>query len=68
MPHSSKASRDLEMKTTPEMTEILLTDEHPPHYLRANVNVQQFEEFYQTYDVSPEDGMYLAPEARLSVW
>ena len=56
------------LKTTPEMTEILLTDEHPPHYLRANVNVQQFEEFYQTYDVQPGDGMYLAPEARLSVW
>jgi len=44
------------------------TDEHPLNYLRVNAIVQQFEEFYDTYDVKEGDGMYLAPEKRLAVW
>lgn len=56
------------LKTTEEMYQVLLQDVHAPNYLRANVNVQQFEEFYETYDVHSGDGMYLAPEERLSVW
>ena len=43
-------------------------DEHPLAYLRANIPVQQFEEFYKTFDVKEGDGMYLAPEDRLEVW
>ncbi len=46
----------------------LLQNEHPLEYSRTNVPVQQFEEFYETYDVQPGDGMYLAPEDRLIVW
>ena len=46
----------------------LLTDVHPPGHVRTNANIQQFDEFYETYDVKPGDGMYLAPENRLSVW
>lgn len=41
------------LKTTAEMAEMLLTDVHAPNYLRTNVDVQQFEEFYQTYGVEP---------------
>ena len=37
------------LKTTEEMYQVLLQDVHAPNYLRANVNVQQFEEFYETY-------------------
>lgn len=46
----------------------LLYDSHPPAYLRTNVIVQQFQEFYDCYDVKPGDRMYLAPEDRLSLW
>lgn len=46
----------------------LLSDPHPLDYLRTNVPVQQFEEFYQAYGVEEGDGMYLAPEDRLLVW
>ncbi len=46
----------------------LATDPHPLGCLRTNVTVQQFEEFYETYDIQPGDGMYLAPEDRISVW
>ena len=43
-------------------------DVHPKACLRTNVTVQQFEEFYKTYDVKPGDNMYLAPEDRILVW
>ncbi len=46
----------------------LATDSHPLGCLRTNVTVQQFEEFYETYDIRPGDGMYLAPEDRIAVW
>ena len=43
-------------------------DEHPLNYLRINVGLQQFDEFIETYDIKPGDGMYLAPEYRICVW
>ncbi len=46
----------------------LTQDPHPLNYSRTNVPVQQFEEFYETYDVGPGDNMYLAPEDRLIIW
>lgn len=51
-----------------EVEEILLKDVHAPAYLRTNVTLQQQAEFYETFDIQPEDGMYVAPENRLSVW
>jgi len=44
------------------------TDPHPLNYLRTNITVQQFEEFYHAYGIKEGDGMYLAPEKRLAVW
>lgn len=46
----------------------LQQDVHPLSYLRTNVSVQQFEEFYTAFDVKEGDGMYLAPDKRVSVW
>ena len=43
-------------------------DVHPLNYLRVNVGIQQFDEFYKTYDVKPEDGMYLEEKKRIAVW
>ena len=43
-------------------------DPHPKFYQRTNVTVQQFDEFYETYDIKPGDNMYLAPEERILVW
>ncbi|MBO5550956.1 MAG: M13 family metallopeptidase [Lachnospiraceae bacterium] len=45
-----------------------LNDEHPLAFYRINVGVQQFDEFYETYDVAEGDGMYLEPDKRISVW
>lgn len=46
----------------------LKIDTHPFDYLRVNVTVQQFDEFYQTYGIKAGDGMYLAPEKRVGIW
>lgn len=43
-------------------------DEHPLSYLRTNVVVAQFDEFYETYDIKEGDGMYIAPEDRVKIW
>ncbi|MCF0258830.1 MAG: M13 family metallopeptidase [Erysipelotrichaceae bacterium] len=45
-----------------------LTDPHPLDYLRVNAEVQQLQEFYDTYNIKENDGMYLAPEKRIAVW
>jgi putative endopeptidase len=47
---------------------MLQQDEHPLNYLRTNVPVQQFDEFYEAFDVQEGDNMYLAPESRVLVW
>ena len=46
----------------------LKTDGHPLHYLRVNVNAQMFEPFYEAYGVAEGDGMYLAPDKRITIW
>lgn len=42
-------------------------DAHPLSYIRANF-VNQFQEFYDVYDVKPGDGMWIDEDKRLSVW
>jgi len=44
------------------------SDSHPFNYLRVNVVVSQFDEFVDTYDVKPGDGMYVPEEERIKVW
>ncbi len=46
----------------------LQLDSHSPDKVRVNAVVQQFEEFYKTYGVKEGDGMYVAPEDRISVY
>ncbi len=46
----------------------LFRDVHPVGFLRCNIVVQQFEKFYDTFDIKEGDGMYLAPDKRVAVW
>lgn len=56
-------------RITPEMRVYQLkTNPHAPGYLRANITVQQFQEFYDAFGVKEGDFMYTAPEDRLKVW
>lgn len=43
-------------------------DTHSPHKFRTNMVIRNFQEFYDTYNIKPDDKMYLAPEMRVSVW
>lgn len=45
-----------------------INDNHPMLYLRINATLQQFDEFLDLYGITEGDGMYLAPEDRVSVW
>lgn len=57
------------MKSTLEREKLLLAiDVHAPHVLRANIQPQNLADFYTTFDVQPGDGMYLAPEKRITIW
>ncbi len=46
----------------------LLTDPHSPTQLRVNAILSNIDEFYQSYQIKPEDKMYLAPELRSNIW
>lgn len=47
---------------------LLAIDVHAPEELRANVQPQNFEDFYRAFDVHEGDGMWLAPEKRVQIW
>ena len=44
------------------------SDEHPFNYLRANVTLAQFDEFVETYNIEPGDGMYIPEDQRIKIW
>ena len=44
------------------------TDKHPIEAYRANIPLQNYDEFLNFYDIKEGDGMYLAPEDRIRVW
>ena len=44
------------------------TDPHSPGMYRANGAVRNVPEFYEAFDVSPEDALYLPPEERVKIW
>jgi len=53
-------------KTTENVIEYLHEkDTHPPYYLRVNITVQQFDEFYKTFNIKRKDGMFLKKEDRI---
>ena len=43
-------------------------DGHPFSYLRVNVTLGQVDEFYETFDIQPGDGMYIPEDKRVSIW
>ena len=47
---------------------MLSVDVHAPNKLRANIQVQNFEEFFETFGVVEGDGMWRAPEDRVQIW
>lgn len=55
--------------TTKEYAALLSkNDVHAPSKIRVNRTIVNFQEFYDTYGIEPGDGMYIAPEDRVSLW
>lgn len=48
--------------------ELLDYDTHSPEMIRTNAILATLDEFYETYDVKEGDGMYIAPDKRISRW
>ena len=46
----------------------LTTDPHSPAEYRVNGVVRNFDEWYEAFDVTPEDALYLPPEERIRIW
>ena len=46
----------------------MLEDSHPFAYLRTNVTLAQFDEFIETYNIEPGDGMYIPEDERVKIW
>lgn len=44
------------------------TDPHPPGFLRANGTVRNIDAFYEAFNISESDALYLAPEERARIW
>ena len=56
-------------KATPAYESLLLTiDVHAPSKLRANIQLQNMDDFFTTFDIKAGDGMYRAPEDRVTIW
>lgn len=56
-------------KMKEEMIQYLLAnDVHSPAKLRANIQPRNFNEWYEAYDVTELDEMYIAPEKRIVIW
>lgn len=47
---------------------LLAVDVHAPAKLRANIQLQNVPEFFETYAITKGDGMYKAPEERVHIW
>ncbi len=46
----------------------LTTDPHSPSEFRVNGVVRNFDEWYEAFDVQPDDELYLPPEDRVRIW
>ncbi|GGK54406.1 M13 family metallopeptidase [Nocardia camponoti] len=46
----------------------LATDPHSPPEFRCNAVVRNIDSFYEAFDVTPDDALFLEPEKRVTIW
>ena len=57
------------LKTSEQYMQMaLVNDVHAPNELRANIQPRFFREWYDTFGVTENDGMYMPEEQRVVVW
>jgi putative endopeptidase len=47
---------------------LLAIDPHSPDEFRGNQIVRNVDEFYESFDVTESDAMWLEPAARVTIW
>ena len=57
-----------EKKTDTSIINQIAYDEHSPEVLRVNAILSTLDAFYKVYEVNEGDGMYIAPDERISRW
>jgi predicted metalloendopeptidase len=50
------------------LTTLVQTDVHAPAMVRSTQPLRNMDEFYDAFDIGPNDPMYLPPEERIVVW
>ncbi len=50
------------------LTMLVKTDPHSPGMVRSVLPVRNMDEFYEAFDVGPDDPMYLPPDERIVIW
>lgn len=53
---------------TEEVERLLAMDPHSPPKFRCNQIVRNIEEFYDAFEVSPSDALWLDPSKRVTIW
>ena len=53
---------------TEEAIRRLATDPHSPNEFRTNAIAKNLDSFHAAFDVTEEDGMWMPPEERVSIW
>lgn len=51
-----------------EALRLLSIDPHSPNEFRCNQIVRNIDAFYEAFDVTPADALWLAPEERVTIW
>ncbi len=51
-----------------EVVRLLAIDPHSPNEFRCNQIVRNIDEFYDAFDVKPEDALWLEPASRVTIW
>ena len=47
---------------------LAVADVHAPDKLRVNRVLQTVDQFYETFQIEEGDGMWVAPDERVSIW
>ena len=51
-----------------EALRLLSIDPHSPNEFRCNQIVRNLDAFYEAFDVTPDDQLWLEPDARVAIW
>ncbi|MFN2099513.1 M13 family metallopeptidase [Altererythrobacter sp. MF3-039] len=47
---------------------LLISASHPPNEFRLNNAVRHMDAWYEAFNVTPDDALYVAPEDRIKIW